>query len=459
MTRRAIHLLLLAAALAPAQSTQPVRQPATQPAGADLAVLRDETELKGSIRLEGVRLRSPLGEFDLPPQKLRALQVASGPAGSVTLALTDGQLLRGTWLGEPMRIILPGGEAVTLPFSRVVSVAFAVDAPTTAPDPQAVPHVLFRDGQRLSLASGPLPAEFHTRYGLVAFAPADVSRFEFTADDLEAEGTLHRLVLRNGTTLTGLLRATELTLPLQLGPAVTVPRGELARLVLHPVDFRPASGEWAVTLRNGDRLVGQLRSDRLTLLGELGEVRVPLDSLQHATPLDDGKLEVAQFQGPTLRGVLVGEPVVVELPGGQTLRIPPGDIRTLAPRGQADLAAQARPPAGPTSRPTSTPTASNHAERNRERAKLDETLRRLGVEIGEYEKVIMALDANIAKFAKIRAGGGNFPAEMEQKLQEHRRKMQAKLDAVRQRQADLRKQRADLNRPNLAPTESPTKDE
>lgn len=308
------------------------------PADADRVTLRDGTELSGQIKVVTIALRSSLGDFTVPPEKLLGLRVSPG-AGVVELLLVDGQRLRGKWTAEPLQINLPGGQAVTLPLERIASVTF-VESPATAPNPEAVPHVLLRDGQRLSLAPGPpLPAEFRTRYGMLALPPETISRYAFTGED-EAE-TLHRLVLRNGTSLSGLLTANELKLPLQLGPTVTLPRGELARLVLHPADRKPEPGQWTVTLRNGDRLVGTIQTDRLTLLGELGEVTLPLANLRQVAPLKDGRFEITQARGPTLRGVLVGEPVIVELPGGQSLRIPPADITGMKPHRRKPAPASA----------------------------------------------------------------------------------------------------------------------
>lgn len=468
MTRRMLILGLLGllgSNVLPAQTsqpaslpaTQPTTPPATQPADSDLAVLRDETELNGNFRLEAVRLRSPLGEFDLPAEKLRALRVDPGRDGAVTLTLDDGQVLRGAWLGEPLRIELPGGQVVPLPWSRLASARFGEGPAETQPEPLDKPHVQLRDGHRLIVRPENVPAEFRTRFGPIAPKPDDLARIHFTNDDPQAEGTLHRLVLRNGSTLTGLLNATELNLALELGPTVTLPRGELAGLVLHPVDRKPEPGQWTLTLPNGDRLVGTIRTGRLALLGELGEVALSLENLRQVAPLDDGRFEVAQARGPTLRGVLLGEPVVIELPGGEQLPVPPADIRTLVPTSPAEpTAAGERPETGSTSRPSHIAKPSNDAERKANRSQLDENLRRLDLEIEEYEKVIQNIDAQSARLAEMRARGGNLPAEVEQKLQEHRQRLADKIDAARKRQADLRKQRADLDRP--APVPAPPRE-
>ena len=161
-------------------------------------------------------------------------------------------------------------------------------------------------------------------------------------------GGLHRATLASGTTISGLLTATQLSVQLDLGPKLTVPMSAVQSFIF-PVAGRKDNLA-KLRLRNEDTLIGQVMPRDLTVLSKGEKLTVKSADITNAdfTARPMGAV-VLQVQGMgTINGRVQDETLSFKIDGGVEIPVFIGHIDKL----------EVPPPAGAPARPTSNPSSS-----------------------------------------------------------------------------------------------------
>jgi hypothetical protein len=237
--------------------------------------------------------------------------------------MRDGNVLVGRVQATSVHLTADDGTAMDLPLSQIsrINIAGRADsAPATLPASIAVVYGL--DGDKLQVQP-PANIEFRTRWGLLNLLPAQVRQIVL-ADKNQAA---HRLILSDGSSLSGILTAQSLTLqPTDSPQPLDAPVGEIARLVL---DANPPRGRSSPKLEmiGGDVLRGALQGT-FTLQTEYGPAPVAAHEIRRIAPVIEstGDVTVTLTDGRTLRGAAQETTAACLLECGITVTVPAGMI-------------------------------------------------------------------------------------------------------------------------------------
>ena len=299
-------------------------------ARADRVLLADGGRLRGAILNERYVLATPFGRMDVPAARAAGLVVGEEPNAPVQLVLLDGQVLVGTLAQAVVRLKLSTGSTLRIPVADLRAAGYRLSDARPAVNPPGGAWVILRGGERLILADAVPPLRLLPACGgeEIALSPKGVLR----VDSADPNGGAHRVTFANGSTLTGELRPAKLSLKLQLGRELTIGREAIGRLVWPSRRLRPTDAA-TMTLRSGDRLLGRLTHETLTVRTRFGDARLRPGDLVTATFDANQPRTVAaeQWDGVVLRGPLAEPAVTIALePGGPTLTVSAGRIASIA---------------------------------------------------------------------------------------------------------------------------------
>ena len=381
----------------------------------DLAVLRNGDELLGTIQNPKFVIETFYGKLDLPAEKIIGIAASTTGDSHVQVGLVDGQVLAGKFVNAPLKLKLVNSDdktaALALPMAKLKTAAFRLSTKRPGEIPIRSAAIILRSGQQLFFTVGDLDATFHTEYGDVKLKPEDLRNIHFDT----AGGGLHRAVFRNGSVLSGLLVAEELSLGLALGPKLTIPR-HMARRLAFPGAAHETGKLATVSLRNEDLVYGRITDESLAVQTRFGKVTVAPGTINSITfkPGMVGPVLIKLHNGTAVSGKLLTETINVQIEPGPKLAIFVGHITTITvpkPEAGSTGAAGAKP-----TTPATTPAAGTPQE------------------IIELQRQISTLEAQLAKMEKVKAAaGGNAPTAA--KAAAVIAKTKAQLDQTRKRLA------------------------
>ena len=289
----------------------------------DLAMLRVGDELLGTIENKSFRIETFYGTLDLPAAKVIGLSAPSPSDPNVQVALADGQILAGKFLNAPLRLRLARGDVLSLPTSDLKTAAFGLSANRPREIALHQSAIVLRSGQQLFFRPGDLDCTFHTEYGQLALNAEDLHAIQFDT----AGGGLHRAEFRNGSILSGLFVDEELSLTLDLGPTLKIPRHLALRVVMAGPAQR-TSRPVAVTLRNHDVLYGRILDETLTMQTRYGSVTAKPNDVAELTftPGLVGPARMRLRTGTTVTGKFVGRTIDFQVMPGPKLPLFVGHI-------------------------------------------------------------------------------------------------------------------------------------
>lgn len=270
----------------------------------DTVVLRDDSEVHGTILNASFPLETFFGKLDLPADRVVGLAVLDPNDGYAQIALTDGQIVGGVLGKDGLKVRLGDGKELTLPPHRLATVGYKISRDRPEEISPAGAMLVLRSGQQLRFDPAALPLDFLTEYGPVSLKPDDLCELR-----LSGGGRLHQAVFRNGSTLTGLLQTQTVDAPLSLGPKLSIGREMLAGVLYHAPG--EPGGPFRLRLRNGDLLLGNLVEKDLPVQTELGRIDVPTERIRTLRRLNGapGRAAVKLVDETTVSGTL-GNPTI-----------------------------------------------------------------------------------------------------------------------------------------------------
>ncbi len=399
----------------------------------DLAITLTGNRLHGEILNKTYVVEAFYGKVELPAERVVGLAVPDVNDEHVLLALTDGQVVAGKLLSLPLRIKLATGSEMTLPISKLRTLAYRV-SPQKPEDIQATePTVILRSGEQVFFQRDGADGEYLTEHG----------RVELDADDLRSilydtpEGGLHRVMFRNGTVLSGLMTNEDLSLKLDLGKTLKVKRHLVRSFVLAT---SPAANEdlAQISLRNEDTLYGKILADQLTFKTTFGDAPVKpweIASIEfHTRPV--GKVNVKLHGGSTIEGYLPAETKTLrfQIEPGPELEVFIGHISRLEVPRKYRWAEGEIPEEGAAEDEASADDGADEPVSNESRRESQRLDASKAAKTRAYIKQLQAMQANLAaSAAQLEADGKAdeaaktkaVAAQIAKKILEHREKLNA----------------------------------
>lgn len=291
---------------------------------ADLVLLTDGDPIRGQATNTEFEIETLFGKLTVPAAKVLGMAGAENNNQLMRIVLADGQVVSGKMLTTALKLTLPTGGDLEIPFERIGQWSYRVSEQRPLDIEVKDRMVVLRSGDRLAMAAEGAPLKFRTAYGLIDLEPASLISVE-----LEGSGNgLHRAKFLNGSVLSGLLEPAQIEMPLKLGSKLTIARDMVRQFYFQaePEEETPALS--ILKLRNGDELAGQLLNERLKFTTDFGALDQDSRHIQKIEFMQDalGRATVAMWDSTILRGRVEETELVFRLEPGPTLKIHPDRV-------------------------------------------------------------------------------------------------------------------------------------
>ncbi|MFB3892248.1 MAG: hypothetical protein ACE15C_09515 [Phycisphaerae bacterium] len=319
----------------------------------DLAVLRNGDELLGEILNPSYTVETFYGRLELEAKRVLGVVVPEADDPNVLVALTDGQVVVGKLTSAPLKMKLANGSEMALPPSKFNSIAYRMSREKADEGGPKSPAVVLRSGQQLFFKPSDGDWTYQTEYGEVKLNPADLQAIFLDTPD----GGLHRAVFRNGSVLSGLLKAPTQKLQLELGPTLTAGTSAIQQIIF-PVAEADKQALAEMTLRNEDQLIGTIAEQSIAVQSKLGKVTIAPREMSELQMLPEalGQVQIKLHNGTAVTGKLVARTLKFKIEPGPELPVFVGHITRIACPAADAVATTGPATTGPSVKPTPTPT-------------------------------------------------------------------------------------------------------
>ncbi|MDP6636009.1 MAG: hypothetical protein QGG42_14010 [Phycisphaerae bacterium] len=265
----------------------------------DSVLLKSGDPIYGSVKNAAFKVKTLLGELDLPAARI--VGMSGGRGQNVRFVLLDGQVISGQLANKTLQLDLDGGGLLRIPYSKIAQWSYRVTAARPNDEKFGGAYVILRTGDRLGFDPKAMDIKLLTRHGLVELESERL--LELTMDN--PGNAVHRAVFLNGSRLGGFLEPEKLRLKLTLGKTVTISRDMIARMRFAEEE-QPDSTLTHVVLTNGDELFGSLTADKFKLSTDYGDINIDPSRVKSIRfrPEDLGRTIVGMWKGSVLKGRL-----------------------------------------------------------------------------------------------------------------------------------------------------------
>jgi hypothetical protein len=290
-------------------------------AAGDRVRISDDSAVVGTIENASYVLTTFFGMVELPASRVAGLAPAGGAAGAWVI-LRDGQALRGELADPVIRLKLREGSPLKIPVSEIRECGYRL--PDKEPPKSAAvgSTILLRTGERLYWTECKQALQLKTAYGALDLPMKSLLSVE------AAMGGGHAVRLVNGSVLSGTLEAKAVKFRLELGAEAAIEPDRLAR-VEWPAKAVESPGLAVLRMRNGDRLLGEIKEANLTVQTKFGPADFAADSVQELAfdANQPGAVVLQAWGGNAVRGTLAGAAVEFEIaPLGPRVKAPADQI-------------------------------------------------------------------------------------------------------------------------------------
>ena len=296
---------------------------------ADTVILANENgdPIYGNIANKEFTIKAFYGEMTLPAEQIVGFAVAPEQPEKVWAVLVGGQVVSGKLTSGPVKLTIPTGGELDIPFSRLSQCSFRITKDKPDDDDPTGPLLLLRSGDRLAFDPAELKCTFATRHGEIPLSGKDLLEISLT----HAEGGVHRATFLNGSTLAGLLGPDRIVLPTSLGPKLDISR-DMIMLLRFAVEPKEDATLARVKLSNDDELFGALADEAFGVMTEFGEIKIKPNNITSMTfdPKDPSRVIVQLWDKSTLRGRLAQKTLRFTITPGPALDLHVGQIKALA---------------------------------------------------------------------------------------------------------------------------------
>jgi hypothetical protein len=275
--------------------------------------MKDGSAMLGTIETKAFTIASVLGRQEVPAARVVGIVPDANTPSRVRLVLADGQVLAGALTEANLRLRISAQSVLDLPLADLRQAAYAIskDRPEDLSVREAM--VLLTSGDRLAVAAWESNLVVATEYGRIEVPFRSVRSLEPAGSG----GKGIRIRLHGGSEITGALPAGGLTMRLRTLGELKVAPGDLRRYAAPGIQD-PAGDSVTLVMAGGDRLVGRVLDETLTLRTEFGDANLSPAGLRSwtADPGRLGRVAVRTWNGTSLTGQLVEPTLTVALGDG-----------------------------------------------------------------------------------------------------------------------------------------------
>jgi hypothetical protein len=285
--------------------------------------------LRGTVTDASLTITSGLGTLEVPLNQISSLVCEAPPRVEQSLALRDGDVLIGRLQGNTIHLNGDDGKSMGIALSSISRVSPAAVMATSPPatNPSAIATIYGLQGDHLQVAA-PDTLRFRSRWGVLNVGTADIRQIVLA----DGSQVAHRLVLTDGSSLSGILSDESLSLvPLAAPQAtLTVQAGELAKIVMTESGRTPRPGP-KLEMLGGDVLRGSPQGT-VSLQTQYGQTPVAASDIDKLTPQAEsgGDITMTMRDGRVLNGAPQEEPITCKLECGETVDVPMAMIAAYA---------------------------------------------------------------------------------------------------------------------------------
>ncbi|MGI8601740.1 MAG: hypothetical protein ACR2OZ_01940 [Verrucomicrobiales bacterium] len=255
-------------------------------AKSDVLAMGDKTRLFGTASCGEFSVATKFGTAVIPFEQVAAL--VGGPrsgAGGTRVYLRDGQLLSGQVKATDFRFVMPSGARVDLDLATMDRLVRGATAEEGKWAPETAALLATFSGDQVALAANDAAVfQCTTSWGPVRFSLDDILWLGPT--DEGAVG--HHIEFKDGSRFFGFLSGPEVLLRTRLFAEKTFPPGHIRALVTSGAlaKSREESAEPRaleqphVLLAGGQRLLGQIEAEALTVLTSIKAIQIPPQSIR-----------------------------------------------------------------------------------------------------------------------------------------------------------------------------------
>lgn len=318
----------------------------------DAVVLTTGEQLGGHLLTTDFSIETEFG-----PRKIAADQVLSlfDEGRNVRLVVQNGEVLRGPLTGAELKLKLPGGRELGIPFHYVSKYGKGLPKPKvrvaseeeTAPEPMEQftftdPIFLMRDGSRLVGKLTAKSLKVRSLYGPIALDAGELAHIQLPGAELRTPV----FTLKDGTSFSGLPDAAQLEMTWSEGRTLSLDWGQLAGITFVPGDewvepindpeqegqpqLPPPHGQ--LRLLNEDVFSGNISSPDGTLTFDtpFGPQAFGVDQIMRLCPRPAGafNLRVTLWDGSMFPARLAEKTIRLTARGGAELSIPVTMLRS-----------------------------------------------------------------------------------------------------------------------------------
>ena len=301
-------------------------------------------QLNGTLRDASYTLHTFYGDITLPAQQVLGMVSVGQYRPRQLLVTADGQIFGGILAKSTVSMELASGQVTEVPLAQISRFGYRKHPEETSSTDSiknpSSPLILLRSGDRIAVKMPTEPIEFLTRFGSLKLLPATVNSITFQSEN----NPVHTLLLTDGTRLSGLLQAQQLTLILTSGTpstqsateaatpdhSITVPVAAIARMQLSAVSEEGSAETDSASpqpptlqLSSGDLLLGKLSGTfKIDTAFDTLTINAPeIKTLTHAR--DAGSdVQIQLWDGSRISGSIADITLPCTLVSGTELSVP-----------------------------------------------------------------------------------------------------------------------------------------
>jgi hypothetical protein len=321
----------------------------------DVVELRGGDQWRGTLKDARYKLDTFCGPLELPAEQVVSMMTVGSFRPFQLFVTADGEVYGGTLQADSIKLQLTSGQVTSIPLHSVTRLGYRKRP--GEPDEWRFdrPTAFLRDGQRIGVQMPGEPIPVSTVYGPLLLKPESIAALVFQGDDQP----VHQIVLADGSRFCGVVTKESFDLKIRnpavgtgsLSPGssaghgpimasavsrtVAFPTQSLARLQFAASPEEAGDQTPAMTLTNGDRLVGAL-AGQLELQTGFDTIRIngaEVRAMSHAQPDDvppgasgagasPTEVQVTLWDDATLSGQLKGDVVAFTLKSGVVMKVP-----------------------------------------------------------------------------------------------------------------------------------------
>lgn len=285
---------------------------------ADTVILRSGDPIYGTIGNDAFAIDAVFGKLTVPAARVLGMSGESALDEKVRVVLTDGQVVCGRLSGQRLRLTLPAGGTLQIPFERISQWSYRISKSRPEDVPFAGPFITLRSGDHLALAGESVKLTFQTRHGTV-----DLDGAHLLSLELDNPGhSVHRAVFRNGSRLAGFVGPKTIGAQLRLGLPLEVPR-EMVRRLVFAAEEEETLHVARAALTNGDELLGELVEAELAMETEYGPIHVKPTTVKaiSLSQTHQGQGVLHLWDGSVLRGQMKQDEFTFQITPGPRLKL------------------------------------------------------------------------------------------------------------------------------------------